>query len=178
MQIENDNTAVKLKFEDVVEPYYQPLFQFACSLTGCEADAWDLVQHTFYTWRIKGGQLRDSSKVKTWLFTTLHRAFLQTKRHDVRFRHYELDEVHAELPSVAPAEFLNVDSANVVSALNTIDDAFRLPLALFYFEDRAYKEIAAMLQIPIGTVKSRIARGIAQIRSLLSTDLDQESIAA
>ena len=178
MQTENINSITKPSFENVVDQYYQPLFQFAYSLTGSEADAWDLVQHTFFTWRTKGEQLRDTTKVKTWLFTTLHRAFLQIKRRDARFRHYELEQVNAELPSVAPVEFLDVDSSHVLNALGMIDDTFRAPLVLFYFEDRAYKEIAALLEIPIGTVKSRIARGITQIRTLLSTRYEQKTIAA
>ena len=55
--------------------YYRPLYQFAFTLTRDEADACDLTQQTFYIWARKGHQLRDQSKVKTWLFTTLHREF-------------------------------------------------------------------------------------------------------
>ena len=60
-----------LDFESVVASYYEPLYQFAFSLTRTEADACDLTQQTFYVWATKGHQLRDVSKVKTWLFTTL-----------------------------------------------------------------------------------------------------------
>jgi RNA polymerase sigma-70 factor (ECF subfamily) len=56
--------------------YYEPLYQFAFSLARDEADACDLTQQTFCIWAAKGHQLRDASKVKTWLFTTLHREFL------------------------------------------------------------------------------------------------------
>src|SRR5881275_1940137 len=73
---------VSLEFENVVEHYYQHLYKFAFSLTRCEADACDLTQQTFYTWQTKGTQLRDSSKLKSWLFTTLHRGFLQNVRRE------------------------------------------------------------------------------------------------
>ena len=63
-------------FEGIVAQFYEPLYQFAFSLTRAEADACDLTQQTFYVWATKGHQLRDQTKVKTWLFTTLHRAFL------------------------------------------------------------------------------------------------------
>jgi DNA-directed RNA polymerase specialized sigma24 family protein len=63
-------------FEQIVALHYEPLFRFALSLTRTEADARDLTQHAFYVWAGKGYQLRDRSKVKAWLFTTLHRAFL------------------------------------------------------------------------------------------------------
>ena len=68
-------------FETVVAGYYEPLYRFAISLTRSEADACDLAQQTFYMWATKGHQLRDPSKVKSWLFTTLHRAFLESAPH-------------------------------------------------------------------------------------------------
>jgi RNA polymerase sigma-70 factor (ECF subfamily) len=77
--------ASSLDFESVVAEYYEPLYQFAFSLTRSEADACDLTQQTFYVWATKGHQLRDESKVKTWLFTTLHRAFLENRRKQSRF---------------------------------------------------------------------------------------------
>ena len=64
-----------VSFESVVQQYYEPLYKFAFSLTRAEADACDLTQQTFYVWATKGHQLRDESKTKTWLFTTLHRNF-------------------------------------------------------------------------------------------------------
>lgn len=162
------SSAANLQFDRLVEEYYRPLYQFAFSLAGSEADAWDLTQQTFYTWSIKGGQLRDQTKVKAWLFTTLHRAYLQGRRREVRFPHYELDQVHSELPSVSPHDSSGSDSAEVLAALAKIEDIFRAPLALFYLEDYPYKEIAFILDVPLGTVKSRIARGINQLKALLA----------
>lgn len=156
-----------LEFNDLVERYYQPLYQFAYSLTHAEADAWDLTQQTFFIWQTKGEQLRDATKVKAWLFTTLHRSFLQTRRRSVRFPHYELEEVDSELPWISPSEARQLDSTRVMEELSRIDEVFRAPLALFYLDDCPYKEIAAILNIPLGTVKSRIARGIAQLQRLL-----------
>jgi RNA polymerase sigma-70 factor (ECF subfamily) len=157
-----------LEFEDVVGRYYRPLYQFALSLTRSEADACDLTQHTFYTWSIKGEQLRDVSKARSWLFTTLHNAFLQRRRRETRFPHFELAEVDSELPCVSPQEASGLDSACVLNALSKIDELFRVPLALFYLEGCPYKQIALSLEIPLGTVKSRIARGIAQLQKHLA----------
>src|ERR1035441_4330276 len=72
-------------FESLVARFYAPLYQFAFSLTRSEADACDLTQQTFTIWAAKGHQLRDPSKVKTWLFTTLHREFLESRRRQTRF---------------------------------------------------------------------------------------------
>ncbi len=154
-------------FEALVNEHYQPLFRFAMSLTHTESDARDLTQHTFYTWAAKGHQLRDLSKVKTWLYTTLHRAFLQVRRRQTRFPHHELDEVSPHLPVLEPDFVKQSDCSQVLPALAKVDEVFRGAVALFYFEDCSYKEIAALLDVPVGTVKSRIARGLAQLREIL-----------
>ena len=159
---------MSLDFEGLVARYYRSLYQFAFSLTRVEADACDLTQQTFYVWATKGHQLRDESKVKTWLFTTLHREFLEACRRQTRFPHYELSQVALELPAVSPARVNQLDSAQVLVALGQVDEVYQAPVALFYLEDCSYKEIAEILDVPMGTVKSRIARGIAQLQKLLA----------
>src|SRR5436853_5757776 len=91
-----------LDFEALVSQYYASLYQFAFSLTRSESDACDLTQQTFYVWAKKGHQLRDLSKVKSWLFTTLHREFLESRRRQSRFPHYELEDASVELPATPP----------------------------------------------------------------------------
>ena len=160
-----------LNFERVVAQYYEPLYQFAFSLTRAEADACDLTQQTFYVWATKGHQLRDPAKVKTWLFTTLHRQFLESRRRLARFPHHELEAVSNELPVISPKTALQLDSAQVLQALARVDEVYQAPVALFYLEECSYKEIAEMLDVPMGTVKSRISRGIAQLQTLLANDI-------
>lgn len=157
-------------FEDLVACCYGPLYRFALSLTQTEADACDLTQETFRTWARKGHQLRDAKRVKSWLFTTLHRLFLETRRRQIRFPHVELDDAVEELPTLDPGLADRLDAAGVVALLGRVDAAFQAPLALFYLEDYSYNEIAETLGIPLGTVKSRIARGLQQLRELLLAD--------
>jgi RNA polymerase sigma factor (sigma-70 family) len=165
---ESAQRSVSLDFEILVADYYRPLYQFAYSLTQSESDACDLTQQTFYIWAKKGHQLRDGSKVKTWLFTTLHREFLETRRHASRFPHFELEQMAPELPTISPARLNQLDSGQVLSALQRLEQVYQGPVALFYLQDCSYKEIAEVLGIPMGTVKSRIARGIAQLHKLLA----------
>ena len=167
--------SVSLDFESLVARYYRSLYKFAFSLTQAEADACDLTQQTFYVWATKGHQLRDVTKVKTWLFTTLHREFLESRRRHSRFPHYELGQVDAELPVVSPARVNELDSARVLQALSQVDDVYQAPVALFYMQECSYKEIAEILDVPMGTVKSRIARGIGQLQKLLSADAHDPS---
>jgi RNA polymerase sigma-70 factor (ECF subfamily) len=157
-----------LDFEALVHLHYAALYRFALSLTCKESDACDLTQQTFYIWATKGHQLRDASKVKAWLFTTLHREFLQMQRQHTRFPEQELDEVIDELPPVDPELIRQLDGRAVVALLAQVDAVFRAPLALFYLDDCPYNEIATTLGVPLGTVKSRIARGLAQLQVLLA----------
>src|ERR1017187_790050 len=136
-------------FESVVAQYYEPLYKFAFSLTRTEADACDLTQQTFYVWATKSHQLRDTSKAKTWLFTTLHRAFLETRRKQTRFPHHELNEMDFELPAISPAMASQLDSAQALDALGRVDNIYQAPVALFYLEDCSYKEIAEILDVPM-----------------------------
>ena len=155
-------------FDSLVANYYQPLYQFAVSLTHNEADACDLTQQTFYIWAKKGHQLREKSKVKTWLFTTLHREFLHSRRRQNRFPQIEIESIVTELPTVPPPSANELDSGHLLAALAQLDELHRAPVALFYLQDYSYNEIAEILEVPLGTVKSRLARGIRRLHDLLT----------
>jgi RNA polymerase sigma-70 factor (ECF subfamily) len=161
----------RLDFQMLVDQFYGPLYRFAMSLTRTEADAADLVQETFLTWATKGHQLYDLSKVKSWLFTTLHRAFLQSRRRLVRFPHLEITGAEAELPQVEPERLSHLDAQAALELLAQVDPQYQAAVALFYLEDYSYNEIAGILEVPLGTVKSRIARGLAQLKELVLRSL-------
>ncbi|HSH09666.1 MAG TPA: RNA polymerase sigma factor [Oceanipulchritudo sp.] len=159
----NDNS-----FETLVAAYYQPLYRFGYSLSKSPDDAADLVQQTFLIWADKGHTLRDPSKVKSWLFTSLYREFL---RHNRRGRtvtaiDQEILETHQDSSLVSSPRQLEGNEA--IEALHEMDAVYREPLILFYLEDLTYKEIADVLDIPIGTVMSRLARGKGQLKTTLS----------
>jgi RNA polymerase sigma-70 factor (ECF subfamily) len=154
-------------FQLLVDRHYAALYRFALSLSGSGDAASDLVQQTFYLWAEKGHQLRDSSKAKSWLFTTLYREYLGTYRRNARHPQVELEEAAAELPAIAPEILNEIDGTTVVHALTEVDEVFRAPLTLFYLEELSYKEIADVLGVPIGTIMSRLSRGKEQLRRLL-----------
>jgi RNA polymerase sigma-70 factor (ECF subfamily) len=106
--------------------------------------------------------------VKTWLFTTLHREFLGARRKQIRFPQIELDHAAAELPVVPPTSLNQLDTAQVLAVLALLDETYRAPVALFYLQDYSYLEIAEILEVPIGTVKSRLARGLDRLHQLLT----------
>lgn len=160
-----------MDFEGLVAAYYEPLYKFAFSLSREESDACDLTQQTFYVWATKGHQLRDVTKVKTWLFTTLHRQFLESRRRRTRFPHQNLETAEIESPLLSPEAASTLDASQVLHSLAQVDDVYQAPVALFYLEGCAYKEIADILEVPLGTVKSRIARGIGQLQKILAADI-------
>jgi RNA polymerase sigma factor (sigma-70 family) len=164
---DQDQQHRNLDFQLLVDLHYGPLYRFAMSLTRTESDASDLVQETFRVWAEKGHQLRDKTKVKAWLFTTLHRRFLETQRHLTRFPHLELTEAMDELPNIDPELVNQLDAHTVVGLLAQVESQFQSAVSLFYLEDYSYNEIAAILEIPLGTVKSRIARGLSQLKGLV-----------
>jgi len=158
----------EMLFENIVKAHYEPLYRFALSLARSEADAGDLVQQTFYRWATKGEQLRDKSKVKSWLFTTLHREFLGQRRHDDKFPKVEIStDDGQELAAESSSPEKQLDGASVMAALRRLDETYRAPLALFYLEEHSYRDIAEILEIPIGTVMSRISRGKELLRKII-----------
>lgn len=164
--VECSDMAPEVDFEKLVELHYKSLYRFAFSLTRNESEASDLTQQSFYIFAKSGGQLRDKSKVKSWLFTTLHREYLARRRRIVRFPETNFSEAEPELPPVE-TNFARADAPAVLGALSKVDPTFQAAVALFYLEDYSYPQIAEILDVPLGTVKSRIARGIEQLKRLL-----------
>ncbi len=158
-----------IDFGKLVETYYTSLYRFAYSLSGKEADAWDLTQQVFIRWAEKGDTLRDKSKVKSWLFTTLYREFLRWKRQNKKVFSMEDLGPSTEGTTVASDAGDRTDTSTLMDTLTRIDETYRTPLSLFYLEDMTYREIAEVLEIPTGTVMSRLSRGKDQLRQRLSS---------
>jgi RNA polymerase sigma factor (sigma-70 family) len=155
-------------FESLVATYYQPLYKFAWSLSKSESDAADLTQQTFLIWAEKGHMLRDPSKVKSWLFTSLYREFLRLNRRGKKVTGIDQEILETRHDPDLVSSVRQLEGKEALEALDNLDSVYREPLILFYLQDLAYKEIAEVLDIPMGTVMSRLARGKAQLKSILS----------
>ncbi len=118
-------------------------------------------------WARRGYQLRDGSKARTWLFTTLYRHFLRQRQRSSRFVATEIEDVDPAAISTPAKVGEHVDSQLVAECLQKLDETFRAPLTLFYLDQLSYREIAETLDVPIGTVMSRLSRGKDQLRALL-----------
>jgi RNA polymerase sigma-70 factor (ECF subfamily) len=153
-------------FENLVDDFYEILYRFAFALSRNRTDAEDLTQQVFYLWAIKGHQLRDGAKVKTWLFTTLYREFLASRRKQERFipSNEEVEVGSGPLPSLVANQ---LDGKAALETLLSLEENYRVPLTLFYLQEQTYREISEILDIPVGTVMSRISRGKAELRKRL-----------
>jgi len=153
------------EFEQLVDAHYGALYRFALSLSRNSDTASDLVQQTFCIWAQKGHQLQDRDKAKTWLCTTLHREFLAHARRAGRYTGEELTEtVAGKISSEEDDTERQMDGQRALELLGELDETFRAPLALFYLQQHSYKEIAEILDVPIGTVMSRISRAKEMLR--------------
>ncbi len=168
--------AMSIDFEQLATEHYSGLYRFAVSLCRAQADAYDLTQQTFLLWAERGHQLKKAEKVKSWLFTTLYREYLRSRRRGDRFPHLEITASEHELPTVTADMLEKLEGAEVMESLQELEENFRVPLSLFYVGNYSYKEIAEVLDIPMGTVMSRIARGKDQLRERLARTMSTEEI--
>ncbi len=155
-------------FEQIVDAHYEGLHRFALSMCRSDATAQDLVQQTFLQWAKKGHTLRDTSKVKTWLYTTIYREWLSIARREKKHEQVEFEpDLHGTVQNNDHSENPRVDGATLQKALDQLDPNYRAPLVLFYLKELSYREIAESLGIPIGTVMSRLSRAKDHLRSIL-----------
>jgi RNA polymerase sigma factor (sigma-70 family) len=165
----------ELDYEQIVALHHESLYRFAYSLAGNPDDAAELTQETYVRLLAKGQQLRDRNRIKAWLFTTQYRVFLGWKRHETRFPHIEISSVQEELPALSPDLAEGMDSETAMGAALDLEEHFRAPLVLYYLQCLTYREIAEVLDLPIGTVMSRLSRGKDLLRQRLAGRQPRES---
>jgi RNA polymerase sigma-70 factor, ECF subfamily len=151
---------------ELIDSHYQPLYRYAYRLSGSAADAEDLTQETFGKALSRLPQLREADRAKPWLFRILRNEYLRRIRDDKRHKQVPLDSL-GEMPESPDNGQPDIDPTTLQAALDELDESFRTPLILFYFEDFSYRDIAEQMDLPIGTVMSRLARGKAYLRTKL-----------
>lgn len=155
----------------LVRDEYQVVYRFAYRLAGSHADAEDLTQQTFLQACRKIDQVRSGERVRPWLLTIVRNCFLKSRQ---KQKYWELTDDEAQWAtepfSPWPEEF---DEEQLQQALQELPEVFRTPVLLHYFDEMSYKDIARLLNVPIGTIMSRLARGKESLRSRL---LEKETV--
>ena len=167
-------------FERDALSWIDGLYGAALRLTRNPADAEDLVQETYVKAFKSAGKFADGTNLRAWLFTILHNHFLNDRRREKTSPvdvDSEIVERAANVRSSAAdtAEDVLIQQASdeqVRAALDEVPEAFRQSVWLRDAEGFSYVEIADMLNVPVGTVMSRISRG----RRLLSARLRETRI--
>ena len=154
------------QIEALVAEYYSPLYRYGYRLSGRAGDADDLTQETFCVAQVQLRHLRDPGRVKQWLYSILRNCYLQRVRHDQRQKLVSVEGLD-EIAEAAPEALPEVSSEELQTALNELPELFRTPVILYYFEEFSYREIAEQMELPIGTVMSRLARAKAHLRQRL-----------
>lgn len=159
----------KTEFEKDFMPLMRQAYNFAFRLTYNEDDAKDLVQESY----VKAFRFYESfergTNTKAWLFRIIKNTFINEYRkkskEPQKFDYQEIEErYNGENASVEHEQSLRVDIVNdmlgdeITIALNTLQEEFREIIILCDLEDFKYEEIADILNIPIGTVRSRLHR--------------------
>ena len=163
----------RTRFKDLTYPHLEFLFNMALKYTGKSYDAEDIVQETMYLAYRNFHQLRDEEKCRQWLFAILRTTFLKEKRSFIRrpllddgsgYLKHLTDE---SADSLALLFEKKMDREDVQYVLERMTEKHKSPLILYYMEDMTYQEIADYLEIPIGTVMSRLARAKKQMKKEL-----------
>src|SRR2546428_2264985 len=152
--------------EKLVDEHYMSLYRYAYRLSGSAADADDLTQEAFCKAQACWSQLRDHSRARPWLFQILRNAFSHKRRTEQNHPCISLEGID-EVPGRLPEPLPPVDPQELQEALNELAEVFRTPLILYYFEDFSYRDIAEHMDLPLGTVMSRLARAKAHLRARL-----------
>ena len=158
--------------------YLEPLYALALRLTRNRADAEDLVQDTFVKAMRFAESFRAGTNLKAWLFTILHNTWRNRVR-DLGRQPVEVDMDRLDQAAVANLDLPETPErlllrgtldADLQAALDALPEAYREAVWLRDVEEFSYAEIAQMLEVPIGTVMSRISRGRRTLYRQLTAD--------
>ena len=162
-----------MEISQLVDQHYEPVFRFAYRLSGTSHEAEDISQQAFLDAQRKLDTLRDPDKVRAWLFMIVRNLYRRRIRDRVTRGEFALevlaDPVDQKRGSDKQVE-QSLDGESLQQVLNELPEEFRSVLLLFYFRELSYREIAEQLDVPIGTVMSRLSRGKKQLRERISPE--------
>jgi len=141
------------------------LRRYARAMLGDRAAADDLVQDTLERAWIRFDKWRSGSNLRAWLFSIMHNLRVDQLRRQ-KLSTYSIDDVDDELPTRATQTDV-LEIRDLESALQQIPDEQREILMLVALEEMSYAEISSVLNIPVGTVMSRLSRGREKLRVIM-----------
>jgi RNA polymerase sigma-70 factor (ECF subfamily) len=166
-------------FDDLIRRYEKKVYNFAFRLCGNYDEANDVASDTFVRVYNALHNFRGDSSFITWLFRITTNVYLDERKRKKSRPHQSLEEMveleettvvrQIEDPNPTPAERVEKqESMNLLQdAINSLPDYQRMMIVMYHTENRSYEEIAEALEMPIGTVKSRLNRARLSLREKL-----------
>ncbi len=152
---------------EIVSRYKQAVFGLCLGFLRNRADAEDLTHDTFIRAYENLRRYRLEKRFSTWLFTVASNLC----RNRLRYRRYHpvLSPPEEVSGGIDPATVIDREDrwARVREELNCLPHAYRAPIVLRYYNDLSYQEIAEVLSLPEGTVKTRLHRGKAMLKQMI-----------
>ncbi len=160
-------------YEQLVHSNAERLYRFAVRMCGQQETAEDLIQETYYEAWKSIHSLRDPSRGRAWLYQILKHCYARwlrkektTPQQGIPFS--SLEQV-LESPAVDPAEYF-IQHQTMQKALDSLDEIYKEPFLLVYLAGFTCQETANLLELPLGTVLSRIHRARLFLRQFLTPD--------
>jgi RNA polymerase sigma-70 factor (ECF subfamily) len=174
-------------YEVLIQRYQQPVYSLVCRLMNDPCDAPDIVQEVFLKVFRNIGAFRGNSSLKTWIYRIAVNEAYNHRRWFCRHQRQEVALGSAEgapnyvgsMTDTGRSPFEQASDhetrALVEQALDKVNPKFRAAVVLRDIEDLSYEDIATVLDVSLGTVKSRILRGREALRKILEERLDLEA---
>ncbi len=179
---ERRDAASHASFQDEALPHLDAVYRFALRLAGSPDRAEDLVQDTFLRAFRAWDQYTPGTRAKSWLFTICRNVFLRQRERGQR--HDEIVAENAARSSSRPdpvnplwssvdgvdpeGEFFgSIVDERIFAAIDSLPEEYRTAVVLSDMEGLPYSEIAELMEVPVGTVKSRLFRGRRQLQKVL-----------
>jgi RNA polymerase sigma-70 factor, ECF subfamily len=181
---------IETAYEELIDRYQQPVFGMVYRLLGNQTDSSDVVQEVFVKVFRGVGSFREKSSLRTWIYRIAvneahnhRRWFSRHTRWEVAMADEEqenrlFDSTADPGPSPFERAASNETRLHIEEALDRINPVFRTAVVLRDIEDLSYEEIAEILQISMGTVKSRILRGREALRRELNPQFENDYVEA
>lgn len=169
-------------FDELVQRFQKRVFNFAYGIAGNQDDASDITQEAFVRVFNSIQTFRGDANFTTWIYRIVTNVYLDERKKSKSHRLVSLDDfidldensvsrqIEDELPQ--PDEVAESKERNLAvrRAVNSLPDYQRIIVTLYHLHDRSYEEIAEILHLPIGTVKSRLNRARLALAEKLKTE--------
>ena len=164
------------RFWDLARQHEKFLYNLALKYTGNRYDAEDLMQETLYLALKNFHQLREENKFKSWLFTIFRNHYLRTQRKMQKRKTIEFEDQNAYVDElgkastafdIAAAYEQKAEADALHEQISRLPEKYKAVVVLYYLDEHTYQQIADLLEIPVGTVMSRLARAKQQLKKAL-----------